>query len=156
MKKRASPTKYSSGDRVGMLTLVEYKVGSFWLCKCDCGEETTVVTGNLTSGNTRSCGCQMKSSSQKNIEKARLKVLEDRRNKLARYSADAIAAAKAAQIERELNDRRKISEARDLKAQDRPIRLTKREQEKLEAERRAEAARAAPAVELFNIWTKGK
>ena len=28
-----------------------------WLCKCDCGKKTTVAANNLTSGNTRSCGC---------------------------------------------------------------------------------------------------
>lgn len=28
-----------------------------WLCRCDCGAETVVRTGDLRSGNTRSCGC---------------------------------------------------------------------------------------------------
>lgn len=28
-----------------------------WRCKCDCGNETLVSTGNLTSGHTTSCGC---------------------------------------------------------------------------------------------------
>jgi len=28
-----------------------------WLCKCDCGNETLVSLGSLSSGNTRSCGC---------------------------------------------------------------------------------------------------
>ncbi|BDR66982.1 AP2 domain-containing protein [Clostridium tetani] len=28
-----------------------------WLCKCDCGNEKVVVSNNLISGNTRSCGC---------------------------------------------------------------------------------------------------
>lgn len=29
-----------------------------WLCLCDCGNKIAVVTGNLTSGNTKSCGCR--------------------------------------------------------------------------------------------------
>lgn len=28
-----------------------------WRCKCDCGSIVTVQSGNLTSGNTTSCGC---------------------------------------------------------------------------------------------------
>jgi hypothetical protein len=28
-----------------------------WRCKCDCGNETIVTTLQLTSGNTKSCGC---------------------------------------------------------------------------------------------------
>ena len=30
---------------------------AYWLCKCDCGAETTVCTGSLSAGRTRSCGC---------------------------------------------------------------------------------------------------
>ena len=29
----------------------------YWKCKCDCGNECTVVRNNLSSGATRSCGC---------------------------------------------------------------------------------------------------
>lgn len=29
-----------------------------WLCKCDCGAETTVTAGQLTTGKTTSCGCR--------------------------------------------------------------------------------------------------
>lgn len=28
-----------------------------WLCKCDCGEERTIGSGNLRRGLTKSCGC---------------------------------------------------------------------------------------------------
>lgn len=31
-----------------------------WLCKCDCGNETEVVSCNLTRENTKSCGCLLK------------------------------------------------------------------------------------------------
>lgn len=30
---------------------------SRWVCKCSCGTEVIVNSGNLTSGHTRSCGC---------------------------------------------------------------------------------------------------
>lgn len=29
----------------------------YWTCKCECGNETVVPTGQLTTGKTRSCGC---------------------------------------------------------------------------------------------------
>lgn len=28
-----------------------------WLCRCDCGKDTVVSTGNLRYGRTKSCGC---------------------------------------------------------------------------------------------------
>ena len=28
-----------------------------WRCRCDCGNETVVVSGSLVTGNTTSCGC---------------------------------------------------------------------------------------------------
>lgn len=31
-----------------------------WLCQCECGNTVEVCTKNLTSGNTRSCGCLRK------------------------------------------------------------------------------------------------
>lgn len=30
---------------------------SFWLCRCECGQEKEFPNSNLQSGNTRSCGC---------------------------------------------------------------------------------------------------
>lgn len=51
-----------TGQRFGRLTAVEC-VGmdkhskAMWRCLCDCGEETTVSSGNLNSGATKSCGC---------------------------------------------------------------------------------------------------
>ena len=34
---------------------------TFWVCKCDCGNETIVQSNHLRSGHTQSCGC-LKSS----------------------------------------------------------------------------------------------
>ena len=35
-----------------------------WLCKCDCGNETTVTAGHLNSGKSVSCGCINKEKSK--------------------------------------------------------------------------------------------
>ena len=47
-----------SGQRFGMLTVVEYLGESKWLCTCDCGGATRTGTGHLQSGNSKSCGCR--------------------------------------------------------------------------------------------------
>lgn len=49
-------------QRFGKLTAVrrtdQIKHGSaVWLCRCDCGKETTVSEYSLVSGRTKSCGC---------------------------------------------------------------------------------------------------
>ena len=38
-----------------------------WLCQCDCGEQTVVVSNNLLNGNTESCGCKRKINQRKGI-----------------------------------------------------------------------------------------
>lgn len=42
-----------------------------WLCRCSCGNEITVNTGALTSGNTKSCGCLHDETSASNSIKSR-------------------------------------------------------------------------------------
>lgn len=55
-----------NGDRFGRLVAMSGEMTprdakgnrkSHWLCKCDCGNESKVVTNNLKNGHTRSCGC---------------------------------------------------------------------------------------------------
>lgn len=49
-----------TGLTFGRLTALGYiHRGSdrFWHCRCECGAERWIVTGSLTSGRTRSCGC---------------------------------------------------------------------------------------------------
>jgi len=36
------------------------KEKSYWLCKCDCGNEIVVIGNNLKRGTTNSCGCLAK------------------------------------------------------------------------------------------------
>lgn len=46
-----------SGQRFGRLIAIVYKGNCKWLCRCDCGKEKIVMTGNLIKQTTRSCGC---------------------------------------------------------------------------------------------------
>jgi hypothetical protein len=51
-----------TGQRFGKLVALE-RSGTdalkkvLWRCRCDCGNEVTVVAGSLVTGNTTSCGC---------------------------------------------------------------------------------------------------
>lgn len=53
------------GQKFGRLTVVDRVekpeglkgTQAYWLCKCDCGEESVVRGTNLVSGSTQSCGC---------------------------------------------------------------------------------------------------
>ena len=54
-----------TGQVFGKLTVLEQagrdklkKV--LWRCRCECGNETVVVSGSLVTGNTTSCGCTFK------------------------------------------------------------------------------------------------
>lgn len=51
-----------TGQRFGKLLVLE-RGGTnalkkvLWHCRCDCGNETSAVAGDLVTGNTTSCGC---------------------------------------------------------------------------------------------------
>lgn len=45
------------GKRFGRLLVIERAGQNKWKCKCDCGNEVTVLGSNLTRGNSTSCGC---------------------------------------------------------------------------------------------------
>lgn len=40
-----------------------------WKCLCDCGNEKILPTHNLTSGNTKSCGCYKKNRNSESFTK---------------------------------------------------------------------------------------
>ena len=50
-----------TGQRFGRWIVLEmahaHNNRRFWLCRCDCGTEKTVVGGILRNGNSKSCGC---------------------------------------------------------------------------------------------------
>jgi len=53
------------GNKYNMLTVIEYAGSSKakkrrWLCSCECGGTSIVTTGDLNTGNVRSCGCLLK------------------------------------------------------------------------------------------------
>lgn len=54
-----------TNQRFGRLTVIKEgprnNAGrTTWICKCDCGNEKTILTTQLTSGKTQSCGCLQK------------------------------------------------------------------------------------------------
>lgn len=68
------------GKRFGKLLVresLEERVSGhiMWRCVCDCGVETTVRGGSLTSGNTNSCGC-LKSRIRKNNKYGKLTAIK--------------------------------------------------------------------------------
>lgn len=59
-----------TGKRFGKLTAIEISGKSkngaiLWLCKCDCGNIRNVISTNLRSGSTVSCGCLGKENARK-------------------------------------------------------------------------------------------
>jgi len=50
-----------SGNRYGKLVVLNLAYtkskNSYWLCKCDCGNEKIVIANSLKKGTTKSCGC---------------------------------------------------------------------------------------------------
>lgn len=40
-----------------------------WICRCDCGNIKAVISGDLTSGHTKSCGCLQKEKAKINAKK---------------------------------------------------------------------------------------
>jgi len=54
--------KDRTGDKHGRLTVISHEGKDnrgkhLWLCLCDCGKKKVVVSDNLSSGKSNSCGC---------------------------------------------------------------------------------------------------
>lgn len=54
--------KDRTGDKHGRLTVIshsgkDHRNKHLWLCLCECGNEKVVVSDNLSSGKSNSCGC---------------------------------------------------------------------------------------------------
>ena len=63
-QERSSTTKIKNivGKKYTRLFVKEKINNEHYLCVCDCGNEIIAKRGNLTSGNTKSCGCLAKES----------------------------------------------------------------------------------------------
>lgn len=64
-RKKANNIKDITGQTFGYLTVIEktdkrIQRKVVWKCKCICGKEIEVLSTNLTSGRTKSCGCKTK------------------------------------------------------------------------------------------------
>ena len=67
------PSRNLVGKRFERLTVIS-RVGTkwgcaTWLCRCDCGSNTTCTTGNLTTGNSKSCGCLQRERATERLTK---------------------------------------------------------------------------------------
>ena len=60
--------KFNSLTVIGLDHVSKYHQ-CVWLCKCDCGNQTTVQSWNLTSGRKKSCGCLAKMKYAETIRK---------------------------------------------------------------------------------------
>lgn len=73
-----------TGQRFGRLTVIKRVENNgkkvMWLCRCDCGNETTVFSGYLRNGDTKSCGCLSKDK----LRERRFKHGESRKTRLYR------------------------------------------------------------------------
>ena len=56
-KRFGRPLEDLTGKAYGKLTVLEWAGNSRWVCACECGRTTQVITANLKRGNTSSCGC---------------------------------------------------------------------------------------------------
>lgn len=57
-----------------------------WDCRCRCGKEVTVQGGNLTSGNSKSCGCLQREIQHERSEANKLRPFEAAYNNLKRMA----------------------------------------------------------------------
>ena len=66
MRPKGKPYNNIIGKRFGKLVAIETagqdpkSRAFYWKCLCDCGKETVVRIGRLSSGDTKSCGCLRK------------------------------------------------------------------------------------------------
>lgn len=54
---RNKPTVDLTGKRFGRWEVISYLGKSRWECKCDCGTVRSILSNQLITGHTKSCGC---------------------------------------------------------------------------------------------------
>lgn len=71
MPKSIDITNQKFGRLTAIKTIGKNKAARIlWQCRCDCGNETIVPTGDLRSGHTQSCGCYKVDQIAKALTKA--------------------------------------------------------------------------------------
>ena len=73
-KAKCFRSKNLIGQRFGKLVVIKSLDGGKQLCQCDCGNQSIVLTYNLTNGNTQSCGC-LKSKGELKINELLTKMM---------------------------------------------------------------------------------
>lgn len=78
------------GDRFGKLSVIKLLENRRILCRCDCGNQTTVIGNNLTSGHTKSCGCTHRQAApiQPGTRFGKLTVIQDLGKRLVSCQCD--------------------------------------------------------------------
>ena len=79
--------KDRTGERYGRLVVIkhagkDHRGKHLWECKCDCGNTKIVVSDNLSSGKSKSCGCLLREFLHRRGNQ--FGVLEDRREAILR------------------------------------------------------------------------
>jgi hypothetical protein len=57
LKRYRQPRSDLTNQTFGKLTVLEWAGNSRWVCQCECGNTSVVLTANLNRANTTSCGC---------------------------------------------------------------------------------------------------
>lgn len=126
-----------AGQRHGKLTVlkIHHEKGErgqiLWECLCECGGVAIVTTGNLRSGNSRSCGCVRRYTGEKSARwdinrsaKDRERGRNERKLKAWRktvYLRDAYTCQKCRHRGGDLNSHHVVPYVRDKKLQYEPI-----------------------------------
>lgn len=74
-----------TGQKFGRLTVLFYeytKRQAYWRCRCDCGNEKTVVGYSLVSGTTQSCGCLFRETLVENGKSKKIDLTNQRFGRL--------------------------------------------------------------------------
>lgn len=63
------PKEDLTGRQFGRRTVIRYAGNSSWLCRCSCGAESIVQTGQLNFGEAQSCGCRVRDINRERMQK---------------------------------------------------------------------------------------
>lgn len=105
MRSPPAPREDLTGQRFGLLTarrpIWTPNEKARWVCECDCGRETIVVSTKLKSGSTVSCGCFRAEQSRQRAVEGRA-IGYRRREAHPRWNADLPESARAHRREPEV------------------------------------------------------